>query len=111
MQADHVQSLLNALSVQPEDLAGVAAMLRDMPWPESDTQASLVALNEACARSVRVKLQNYLSLESYFTEAQWAIMLGNDHSHSAKLEVLLTHLADDAACDSIVLAGDGRGFR
>ena len=93
MQAEHVQSLLNAMSVQPENVAGVTAMLRDMPWPESDTQASLAALNEACARSVRVKLQNYLSLQSYFTEAQWATMLGTDHSHSAKLEVFLMHLA------------------
>ena len=93
MQAEHVQSMLNAMVVQPENVAGVTAMLRDMPWPETDTQASLAALNEACARSARVKLQNYLSLQSYFTEAQWATMLGNDHSHSAKLEVLLTHLA------------------
>ena len=93
MQAEHVQSLFKAMSLQPEDAASVAAMLRAMPWPESDTQASLTALSEACARSgpIRAKLQSYLNLQSYFTEAQWDTMLGTDSS-AEKLELLLTHL-------------------
>ena len=98
----HAKALIEHLKVKnfamsSDEATDIMAKIHNIPWAAEDGVRVAEALSNANMNeetfSARRKQQDYMGMLSYFTEAEWSILLNPSVSHAAKRETIALAVA------------------